>query len=57
MGYPGTDPLLVAAAARGEEQALDRLVDEMHYFHRALPGVLGAWYFEQGEEIFEGITA
>jgi RNA polymerase sigma-70 factor (ECF subfamily) len=35
MGYPGTDPLLVAAAARGEEKALDRLVDE------CLPAVLG----------------
>ncbi len=35
MGYPGTDPLLVAAAARGEEQALERLVDE------CLPAVMG----------------
>ncbi len=35
MGYPGTDSELVAAAARGEEQSLERLVDE------CLPAVLG----------------
>ena len=35
MGYPGTDPRLVVAAARGEQAAMDRLVDE------CLPVVLG----------------
>jgi len=35
MGYPGTDRELVAAAASGDQPALDRLVDE------CLPAVLG----------------
>ena len=32
---------------------LDQLIDEIHLLRRSLPGVLGAWYWERHELIFE----
>lgn len=40
---------LLAAAGQRETAwaALDRLVEDLHWMRRAIPGVFGAWYFER----------
>ena len=32
---------------------MDRLTDEIHFLRHSVPGVLGAWYGERQEELFE----
>lgn len=32
---------------------MERLIDEIHLFRHSLKGVLGAWYWERREEVFE----
>lgn len=32
---------------------LERLVDEIHMLRHSLPGVLGAWYWERHQQVFE----
>jgi len=32
---------------------MDRLTDEIHFLRHSVPGVLGAWYGERQEEVFE----
>jgi tetratricopeptide (TPR) repeat protein len=46
--------ILVAKGQQAEAIAvLDRLVSEIHMFRYSLPGVLGAWYRERHEQLFE----
>jgi len=37
-----------AAAAR---ERLEQLIDDLHWYRRALPGVIGAWYAENRDEL------
>jgi CHAT domain-containing protein/tetratricopeptide (TPR) repeat protein len=32
---------------------MDKLADELHLYRHSLPGVLGAWYWERHEQLFE----
>ena len=46
--------ILVAAGRRSEAiTVMGQLADEVHLFRHSLPGVLGAWYQERHEEVFE----
>jgi len=46
--------LLVREGRRSEALAvMDRLADEMHMLRHSLPGVLGAWYWERHEQVFD----
>ncbi len=46
--------LLVRDGQRREALAvMDRLIDEIHMLRDSLPGVLGAWYWERHEQVFE----
>ena len=46
--------IMVLNGQRSEAIALmDRLVNEIHLFRYSLPGVLGAWYRERHEKLFE----
>jgi len=38
---------------RAARSVLDRLVDEIHFLRYSLKGVLGAWYWERREKVFE----
>ena len=36
---------------RDAGEMLERLMDDLHWYRRALPGVLGAWYVENRDEV------
>jgi len=46
--------LLVVDGQRQEAlPVMDRLIDEIHMLNHSLPGVLGAWYWDRHEQIFD----